>query len=305
MSNQLVVKVSDNSWLFLRRAIQELVTHDDSEDNELLQETAVIATTFIQMAFELSLVAYFLNEDGIHGIVKGSDISLSEEELLSKFENNTLVTKSFNTLKQQAVNQHVFMNKDDEYMVDNFQKIRNKLVHLNYEFSTGDLYDLKYELTYFLVQIIIPILCEEYDRPSEAISTNLNSGDFIKLINFPPYADQMHKVAKDHSDCVYKCVHCGNHSLATSDFENEHCYSCCDDFIGVSFINCPYCNSEKSMVYDALNIDCQPDKAIRALCLNCGEDDMVYYCKKCDAQVPLEAYAGTGKCFNGFCAFDE
>lgn len=305
MSNSLVSKVRDNSWLFLRRAIKELVTHDDCNDDELPRETAIIATTFIQMSFELSLVAYFINDEGIHGIVKGGDKDLSEEELLFKFENNTLVTKSFNTLKQQAVNQHVFMSEDDEYLVTEFQKIRNKLVHLNYEFRSGDLYDIKYELTYFLVQVIIPILYEDYDRPSEVISIKLDSNDFIKLINFPPYAEQMKAVAREHSDCVYKCVHCGIESLATDDFDNEHCYSCCADLSGAGFINCPYCKAKKSMIYDALNIDCQSDRTIKGLCLNCDEDDMVYSCKKCDSEVPIDAYAGHGKCFYGFCEFDE
>lgn len=304
MNSHLVKKVRNNSWLFLRRAINELVTHDDYDDNELLQETAVIATTFIQMAFELSLVAYFINDDGIHGIVKGNDTSLSEEELLSRFKNNALVTKSFNTLKQQAVSRNIFMHDEDEYLVDEFQKIRNKLVHLNYEFSTDDLYDLKYELTYFLVNIVVLILCDEYDRPSEAISMNLDSDNFIKLINFPPYAEQMNEVAKEHSEYVYKCVHCGNKSLSAADYDNEHCYSCCADFTDVGFIKCPYCKAQKSMIYDALNIEYQSDKAIRGLCLSCDEEDTIYYCKKCAAEVPLKAFAGRGKCFNGFCEFD-
>ncbi len=304
MSNGLVSKVRDNSWLFLKRAIKELVTHDDCNDGELPKETAVIATTFIQMSFELSLVAYFINNEGLHGVVRGNDKDLSEEELLSRFETNSLVTRSFNTLKQQAIDQKAFICEDDEYLISEFQNIRNKLVHLNYEFSSGDLYDIKYELIYFLVQVIIPVLCEEYDRPSEAISNNLDSSSFIKLVNFPPYAEQMKAVAREHSDCVYRCVHCGIESLATDDFDNEHCYSCCSDLSSAGFINCPYCKAKKSMIYDALNIDCQSDRTIKGLCLNCDEDDMIYSCKKCDSEVPIEASISLGKCRPGFCEFE-
>ncbi|MDA1379589.1 hypothetical protein PCI56_06540 [Plesiomonas shigelloides subsp. oncorhynchi] len=53
---------SENSWLFLRRAIKELVSHDDSKDDGLTEETATISTTFIQIAFELSLVAHFIKK---------------------------------------------------------------------------------------------------------------------------------------------------------------------------------------------------------------------------------------------------
>ena len=96
MSSNIVKKVRDNSWLFLRRAIKELISHDDSNDEGLTEEKAIMATTLIQMSFELSLVAYFIKADGIHGIVKGVDTTLTAESLLSKFENNELMTKPFN-----------------------------------------------------------------------------------------------------------------------------------------------------------------------------------------------------------------
>ena len=301
---ELVSKVRKNSWLFLRRAIKELVSHDDSKDEALTEETATITTTFIQIAFELSLVAHFIKKDGIHGIVKESDYSLTEEELLAKFDDNDLDTKSFNSLKKQAIDNHLFLRDDDEQVIHNFQKVRNKLVHLNYKFDAWDLYDFKYDLVYFIVKIIIPILSEEYENPSAAISTNLDSKDFVKLINFPPYAYEMYKVAKEQSDFVYECIHCGNESLAV-DYGNELCYSCCSDFTGAGFIDCPYCKSRGAMIYDALNIDAQDDFTIKSLCLKCKEDDMVYHCKKCDAEVALEAYAGRGKCHFGYCEWNE
>ncbi|MBL3825873.1 MULTISPECIES: hypothetical protein [unclassified Marinobacter] len=296
----LVSKVRQNSWLFLRRAIKELVSHDDSSDEALTKETATIATTFIQISFELALVAHYLKSEGIHGIVKGSDSSLTEEELLFKFERNELNTKSFNTLKKKASDENVFLYKDDEHLIDDFQKVRNKLVHLNYEFGVGDLYDLKYDLTYFIVKIAIPVLSEEYVRPSEAIAINLDPKNFKKLVSFPPYAHEMHRVAKDQSKFVYECVHCGNESLAI-DSGNEHCYSCCSDFTGAGFIDCPYCKSRGAMIYDALNIEAQVDFTIGALCLVCKEDDLVYLCKTCGAEVALEASIGFGKCHLEYC----
>lgn len=301
---ELVSKVRKNSWLFLRRAIKELVNHDDSNDSGLTEETATISTTFIQIAFELSLVAHFIKKDGIYGVVKGTDSSLTEDELLLKFQSNDLNTKSFNSLKKKAIDDHVFLNNDDEHLITEFQRVRNKLVHLNYNFDTNELYDLKYELIYFIVKVLIPVLSEEYERPSEAISLNLDSKDFLKLIKFPPYAEEMNKVAKEQSDFVYKCVHCENESLAV-DYGNEHCYSCCADFSGAGFIDCPYCKSEVAMIYDALNIDAQVDSTIRALCLQCSEDELVYHCKKCDSNVALEAYVGEDKCNLEHCAFDE
>tara|TARA_R110002167_G_C12542647_1_gene640152 strand:- start:49 stop:963 length:915 start_codon:yes stop_codon:yes gene_type:complete len=296
--------IRDNSWLFLRKAIKELISHDDSNDEILHQDKAIVAITLIQMSFELSLVAYFVESDGIQGIVKGSDISLSEQELLIKYENNELVTKSFNSLKKTASERDSLFTEDGEYFIDEFQKMRNKLVHLNYEFDDGELYDLKYDLTYFIVKVIIPTLTDEYANPSQAIAINIESNDFLKLIKFPPYAYEMHKVAKENSDNVYCCVHCNNDSLAV-DFGEEYCYSCCEDLSQAGFIDCPYCNSKRSMVYDALNINCQNDRTLRALCLKCQEDELVYVCSECESEVALEANIGLRKCCPDFCEFSE
>ena len=304
MSSNIVKKVRDNSWLFLRRAIKEIISHDDSKDEGLTEEKATMATTLIQMSFELSLVAYFIEADGIHGIVKKVDTTLTEVSLLSKFENNEFMTKPFNMLKKDALERNFFLNSDDEYLINEFQKLRNKMVHLNYKFDESELYDLKYDLTYFIVKVVIPTLTKEEVKPSQAIAENIDSKDFLKLVKFPPYAHEMHKVAKENAEHVYCCVHCGNDSLSV-DYGAEYCYSCCEDLSHAGFINCPYCKSKRSMVYDALNIDCQKDRTLRGLCLKCGEDDLVYVCKKCGAEVALEANIGEGKCCPGFCQWDE
>lgn len=303
MNEILTKKIRGNSWLFLRRAIRELITHDDRNDNELSKETAVIATTFIQMSFELSIIAYFIKSCGIQGIVNGKAASLDTKAILSKFENNDLQTIPFNKLKERAVKE-IGLLRDHIEIIEDFQRMRNKLVHLNYEYRDGDLYDLKYDLIFFLVHIIIPILAEEYSNPSEAISLNLDSKNFKDLLKFPIYANEMHKIAINHSDYVYKCVHCDNESLAV-DFPYAYCYSCCDNFIGVGFIDCPYCKSEYSMIYDTLNIDGQPDRTIRGLCLKCDTDDLVYHCDKCDTIIALEGDISEERCYYGFCYWDD
>lgn len=296
--------IRENAWLFLRKAIKELISHDDSNDEILHKDKAIMAISLIQMSFELSLVAYFVEVDGIRGIVQGADSNLSDQELLAKYENNELLTKCFNSLKKIALERDLFFSDHDEYLIAIFQKIRNKVVHLNYEFNDGDLYDFKYDLIYFLIKVIIPTLCDEFFKPSEAIAINIDSQDFIKLIKFPPYAYEMHKVAKENSEYVYPCIHCGNDSLAV-DFGNEYCYSCCQDLSHAGFIDCPYCKSKRSMVYDALNISYQTDRTIKAQCLKCHEDELVYLCKACESEVALEANIGFGKCLPGFCELGE
>lgn len=300
MKENIADKVRESSWLFLRRAIKELISHDDTNDDGLSKEVAIVSTVFIQMAFELSLVARVVSEYGIHGVVKGGDSMLGEKELLAKFDSNDLDTKTFNALKQRAVEQFYFLNEDDQYLVDDFQRMRNKLVHLNYEFSPGDLYDLKYDIVYFLVQVVIPMLSKEESRPSEVIASKLDGGDFYRLIKFPPYASRMYQKAKQFSDDVYKCFYCGNESLAAGGYGNEHCYSCNQDYFHVGFADCARCCSRNSIIYDSLNIEFQLDRTLKGVCLNCDEDDLMYSCASCGSVVALEA-TSYERCHPDYC----
>lgn len=293
-------KVRKNAWIFLRKAINQLVSHDDSSDNGLSEEVAVVATVFIQTAFELALIAYLIECEGIHAVVNSRDGNLTEEQLLEKFTNNELSTKSFNSLAEYASSKKLYLRADDSDLVQDFQKKRNKLVHLNFEFQTGDLYDLKYELVYFLVYLVIPILTKEESRPSEAIENYLNAEDFRKLIKFSPYAMEMKFRAKDSSSDVYKCLYCGNESLAASDYGNEHCFSCNQYYHHVGFSDCSRCESKNSIIYDKLNIESQPDRTLKGKCLKCDEDDLIYSCEACGEVVALEA-THYERCHPGYC----
>lgn len=300
MIKTIVKGVQENAWLFLKKAIQELIDHDDSNDNGLEKDRAIFATTFIQMSFELSLLSYFLKVDGLAGIVNSSDSLLTEDELLSKYANNELSSKSFNSLKQIALSRNIFLDNDDEFFINSFQVIRNKLVHLNYNFSKSELYDLKYDLTYFIVQVIIPTLTDNSTDPSQEIMANVNKNDFLKLVKFPPYALEMNRKAKENAENVYTCIHCNNESLAV-DYGEEYCYSCCENYHFAGFIDCPHCNSKRAMIYDALNIDSQIDRTLPGVCLSCKTDDLIYACECCGAEVALEANRGKEKCHPGFC----
>ncbi len=303
MSTDVIERIRSNSWLFLQRAIKELISHDDSNDDGLSEERAVIATSLIQMSFELSLVAHFIASDGIKGVITDKDKHLPEAALIEKLKDNELATKPFNALKAEAIRDKIFRGDDDENLINEFQKIRNKLVHINYTFSKNELYDLKNDLTYFIVHVVMPTLSEERHNPSEIISIKIGSKSFKKLIRFPPYAKEMNRIAKQNSNNVYRCIHCGNNSLAT-DHSEEYCYSCCAELSHAGFIDCPYCKSERSMIYDALNISLQGDHTIKGLCLNCSSDDLVFLCEKCGVEIALEADGDEDKCHPGFCAVE-
>ncbi|MBW8130573.1 MULTISPECIES: hypothetical protein [Pseudomonas] len=304
MNKEIADKIRQNSRIFLRNAVKELISHDDSNDDGLSQEVAVVACVFIQMSFELALLAYLVEREGIRAVVKVQDEKLTEEKLLSKFKNNKLSTKTFNELAKYASDKNLYLREEDSGTVEGFQRKRNKLVHLNYDFNQDELYELKYDLVYFLVYLVIPILSKEEARPSTAIASCLNKSDFAKLIKFPPYATEMRERAKNFSKDVYKCFECGNESLAASDYGNEHCFSCNQYFSHVGFTDCARCKSRNSIIYDKLNIKYQSDRSLKGKCLKCGDDDLIYSCESCGEIVALEA-TSYGKCTPEHCEEKE
>ena len=171
-------------------------------------------------------------------------------------------------------------------------------MHISYNFDEGELYNLKYDLVYFLVQVVIPTLVRETQYISEVISLNIESSDFIKLISFDAYSLEMNQEAKKYADNVYDCIHCGNNSLG-----DDYCYSCCSTFNLFGFIDCPYCKSESSMIYDALNIKEQKDHIIKGVCLKCKEDELIYLCSKCESEIALESNIGSNQCRPDFCQY--
>lgn len=254
MTEKMVEKIRQNSWLFLKRSISEMTRNDVEKDQGLTKETTVISVMFVQMSLELALIASLIDSSGISSIVNKKYSTLDESALLEMFSKNELITINFESLKNLAVSKGVFLEEDHKDIVDDFQKMRNKVVHLNYDFTSGDLYDLKYDLINFIVHVLIPILSGENENQSETISNNLDDGEFFKLIKFGPYKEEMHNLACTLSAYVYKCLYCGNDSLAAGGFENEYCCSCGSRFDGVGFMDYNHCGSKNSLAFDTLNI---------------------------------------------------
>lgn len=286
--NIISEKINKNAWLFLRRAIQEINTHDDCNDQALKEESAVIASTFLQTSFELAVVRYVLLKEGLHGISSKGNKGLSENELIVKFNQNELITENIQGLLDKECVKNYIVAEQYGCLIDDFKNIRNKLLHLHYEFNQADLYDLKFDLILFIVKIIIPLLSQEQtDNPSAILENNLDVRDFRKLIKFPPFATEMNKLAREHATFVYTCTICGNDSMVVE--SDIFCFSCCTEFEFAAFIDCPYCENHKNtIIFDHLNIGFQRDKIINAWCINCQDDNRVYHCEKCDSFVPQE-----------------
>lgn len=300
LKDEMYNAAKTNALVFLNKAIDELVSHDDSDDTPLGTNTATISSALLQVAFELSLVAYAIKKKGIAVILTKKDNTAPESTIRDKFQHNELKTKGFSELFDE-LGATIFDDVDLEH-IKTFQNIRNKLMHLAYIFHEADRYDLKYELTYFACNPVLQLISEngDYLTTSELICQHINQDSFEKLVQFPPYVAEMERQVMLVSTPL-TCIHCGNHTLAK---EELICYVCNYEYESEAFANCPSCSGNRTLIFDHLNIHLN-GSMMNARCLQCGTDDVVYQCLKCDEAYSMENLLEKERCRKGHCKFHD
>ena len=295
---------SSNSILFLKKALSQL-TKDSDTEKPIDKEDAILSCIYIQLSLELAIKAVIIKRVGITSILdKSKHNKDSEEELLKKFNNNSIKVKEFDSLKNFVkANKQIFnLDKNHISYIEKFQNIRNKLVHMNYNFTIEEFENMKKDLIFVIAHIIIKLLAEDAKSlPSEFYIQHLNHQEFNKLINYRLYRTEMEELAKQSATTVYLCPICSNYSL---NFDNKFCYTCLsvfDDDSTYGFLDCDYCNSKESVIYDRLNVHFN-DHIIRGLCLECKEDALVYECPICSYSYNIDTnLSGGNNCNNAIC----
>jgi uncharacterized protein YehS (DUF1456 family) len=283
-----------NSLVFLNKGIKELSSHNDSDDTPLDIDLTTISISLLQISFELALNAYSIKKTGIRSILRNKESDMSDNEISTLFQSNELPTKNFNILLDEMQLRYNLFDTEALHHIRLFQKIRNKLVHLHCNLDEGDRYDLKYELIYFIVHILIWLIntTDIFLSTSQILENQLDDIAYKKLILFQPYVDEMEKLARRDSNNVYRCFFCRENTFAT---EMELCYTCNYDFADQVFTDCGRCKATDSVIYDHLNIEINDNEA-RGLCLNCDDDDIYYRCPECENLYGLEASIGVDIC---------
>jgi hypothetical protein len=237
------------------------------------------------MSLELGLKAFLIKTSGIKTILNDKYQSRTIDNIFDSFENNTLQTKRYEDLKNHIKENQLTWFSDTHFdHLTQFQLFRNKLVHLNLNLQTADLYDLKYESIYAIVHLIVPLLSElsfEFETPSEFFAEHLDDKQYKQLIDFPHYVEEMEKVAKEFTGYAYECPECYKHTYSS---ESGICYCCNLNFIeAAEYLNCKTCDAIKAVIFDPLNIELN-DNIINGLCLNCGDRPNVFKCPDCESK---------------------
>ncbi|MBY5324349.1 hypothetical protein HFN11_29240 [Rhizobium leguminosarum] len=281
MRSEFELKIADsvraNSAVFLRRAAAELVADYSYDDAPLQQERATVVTAFTQMSLELALVSFLIRNNGIRCIIQGAS-SLTDQEIETKWQNNTLRTQRFEDNKKLLEDTSPDIYDFFEGLIDDFQRKRNKIVHFHYSFDDGDLYDVKYEAASILVHLVSKLMYgheDSVDYP-EKLKALLSDDLFANLVRFPPYVHYVADIAAENSNKVLTCIECDQ--VTFSDLEMK-CFACTFEYRDGELINCPSCG-ETAVLFDNLNIDI--NDSVPALCLSCGIRSSAFQCKECD-----------------------
>jgi hypothetical protein len=275
---EVAKSIRANSIIFLRRAADEIVRHDDGADKAFDHETGTVVTVLTQMALELAAVAYLVehDKDGIRSIIENG-AQLSNEQIREKWLGNSLRTKKFEENKKRLSEKHEDVWGTFEGMVDSFQRSRNKIVHIHFHFMEGDLYDLKFESIFVLMHVVANLIYgNKYDH-AENIAKVLSSDTLKKLVGFRPYQDYVEALAIDYASPALRCIICDQRAFSAG-YEHK-CFSCGYEDINTDLLDCLSCR-ERSVVYDNLNLHL--NKRMNTLCLNCGETGDVSQCKFCE-----------------------
>ncbi|UCI21337.1 hypothetical protein FJ970_10420 [Mesorhizobium sp. B2-1-8] len=270
-----------NAGLFLRKAVEEIVGHDDTSDAAFDVDRATLVTVLIQMGVELVSTAIVLRTEGLASIVKPKDLPVSTADAEARWAAGTIKTLTFEEIKLKAAK--YFGDEGFWDIIGQLQHSRNKLMHFHAPLDTGDRFDLKYDATRVLVQVVLALLrTDEYDFAY--VAEALMGGElYQRLLSFGPYRDRIAAQAREMERLPLRCPMC---SIRTYLPNGEACIGC--GWSGVlRLLTCPSCD-ERSVIYDHLNLPL--NSWLNAVCGNCEWEGGVSHCHECDFDYTTEKY---------------
>lgn len=146
LSDTFYQKLFQNANIFLNAAIYNFNKGLASHDHRVL---AVVST---QMALELAIKMRITKDYGVRTILEGNISTATDRDILDGYETNSLRVKEFETLKNFLKSKreyNMFFSGEYTYM-ERFQKIRNKLVHFDYNFTDQELEQLEDDIIHVI-----------------------------------------------------------------------------------------------------------------------------------------------------------
>ena len=290
--------LNKNAIIFLNEAVRFINLGIKERKN------MVLAIVNIQLAVELSMKASIVAFYGIRRVLIDKQAKMTDFEIEQLFRENKLKVREYDSLKNflksndKDEERYKFEKIQYKYM-ERFQNYRNQILHSSYFFSDKECEEMEKDLLYVLMHIIGVLMSDRTDDEyREFVQEYLDYNEYSKLMKNPIYNRELQVFLERYYDKLYTCPYCGTKTVTP----NRYCARCLTNF-NVSneiyaFVKCGYCG-EEMVICDAANIECN-NNMIRGLCLNCGEDTVVYKCPECDGFVNAELF-DSSDCHEGFC----
>lgn len=250
-----------------------------------LEDTLVLSCSNIQIALELAMRAYVLREKGLENILdSGQRGKYSDEEKEKLYLDNRLKVVEFESLKKQLKGKDVSVFKKEDFLIiDEFQTLRNKMVHFCCSLEQEELNDLREKLMYYVVRVVLCLLYDKYEekKPAEYFEEILGWDFYRTLINDRGYIKAIECLAKESCKDVGLCPICSRKAYSISE---EFCYFCNvhpqDDEWGRT--ECIACGRKNTVIYDRLNIHLKGNHhSMPGMCQHCEAHPDIFECPVC------------------------
>ena len=275
IENQLKKRLKGTFKRYITHAIEHALSETPTE-NDVIQ---VIVN--MQASLELLSKLFILQYEGWKSIVKNEYHNKSESEIISAIKNGTIKTTPYGKNKD-FISQEIYLNEDDKYLLSSFQDHRNQVMHLGVINPSRDILN---ESIWFIVRIINQLNWQDtLPMKAQYLANSLESllGEklYKRLMSNSCYVDEAIDRAYELAprDVKY-CLQCGEEAWILNDNDYRVCLVCGyrGDENTFGFTDCPLCNSEGTVVFDALNIDI--NEHINGKCCSCRKLVPVSQCR--------------------------
>ena len=234
----------------------------------------------LQFAMELALKSSVVSCCGIRTILVSKQSCLSDSEIEELYVTNKLKIREYDEIKNFTKGRerlYNFERKEYQYM-EMFQKYRNCVLHSSYIFNEQERQSVEKDVIYALIYILGILMSEETGIENRKFMQEyLNDSQYAILLQNPIYNHELYNFLKKEYEDLYTCPYCSTRTM-TIDYKCARCFNTFSDRHFFQYVTCGYCG-EDMVICDAANIEYN-NNYIRGLCLNCGNDTMVYKCSK-------------------------
>lgn len=271
-----------NSGLFLKKAAEEIASHTDTDSGPFDVDRATLVTVLIQTAVELTSTAMVLRHEGLSEVVRSKDLPLSEVEAEARWAAGTIRTLTFEEIKPKALK---YLGDEAFWtIVEYLQNSRNKLIHFHAPLFEGDRFELQYDATHVLIQVIAALAKSDVHEFAFGCVQFLGDKLFHRLISFEPYRERIANRAREVDPEPLLCGVCGTRAFLR---DEEICLSC--GYSGhVILLRCLDC-LDLAVFYDHLNLPY--NDWLKARCGRCEWEGEAVRCHKCEHDYLTEGHS--------------